>query len=136
MQTIQERLRDGSDGWTGDAACVAASVAEEAADLIDIFMAEGLLISDYEEAFQSHREVVRLIDVIINGEAGAAKQASLCDLVGQIEQLVAQRNALAGYVSIFLGGDDRFQVAVGGNPLVVDSMLASARAALTKAGTT
>lgn len=53
---------------------------------------EALTFEDYEEAFRSHRSLVRDIDVIINGEDGAAKQASLCDLVGQIEELVLIRD--------------------------------------------
>lgn len=50
-------------------------------------MSEPMTIADYEEAFRDHRRLVREIDVIINGEAGAAPQASLCDLVGQIQHL-------------------------------------------------
>lgn len=53
--------------------------------------ASQLTVADYEEVIADHRALVREIDVIINGEAGAAKQASLCDLVGRIKQLV--RNA-------------------------------------------
>lgn len=63
--------------------------------------ADALTVADYEHAFQSHRNLVRMIDVIINGEAGAAKQASLCDLVGQIEELVAIRG-----LSADTGGED------------------------------
>ncbi len=48
---------------------------------------EELTIDDYKEAFEDHKRLVREIDVILNGEEGAAKQASLCDLVGQIEKL-------------------------------------------------
>lgn len=36
--------------------------------------------------------------------------------------------ALIKTLKIFLGDDERFQVAVGGNPIVVDRMLAEARA--------
>lgn len=48
-----------------------------------------LTVADYEEVLTDHRRLVREIDVIINGEDGAAKQASLCDLVGQIGHLAA-----------------------------------------------
>lgn len=44
-------------------------------------------MKDYEEVLADHRRLVRQIDVILNGEEGAAKQASLCDLVGQISSL-------------------------------------------------
>lgn len=46
-----------------------------------------LTIADYQEVIDSHKAVVRQIDQIINGE-NAAPQASLCDLVGQIQELV------------------------------------------------
>ena len=39
-------------------------------------------IDDYEEVLAGHRRLVRELDVILNGD-GAAKQASLCDIVGQ-----------------------------------------------------
>ena len=44
----------------------------------------------YLEVLQDHDKLVREIDVIINGDR-AARQASLCDLVGQIEELVGYR---------------------------------------------
>ena len=47
---------------------------------------DGLTIADYEEVLKDHRMVVREIDVIINGKS-AALQASLIDLVGQIQEL-------------------------------------------------
>ena len=46
--------------------------------------------SDYEEVLSDHRRLVREIDVILNGEEGAAKQASLCDLLPQIKKLVTR----------------------------------------------
>ena len=39
---------------------------------------------DYEEVLADKRRLIRKLDVIWNGE-GAAKQASLCDIVAQIE---------------------------------------------------
>lgn len=33
----------------------------------------------------SHRGLVRELDIALNGEAGAAKQASLCDIVAQVK---------------------------------------------------
>lgn len=38
----------------------------------------------YEEVLADHRRLVRELDVALNGEEGAAKQASLCDIVGQV----------------------------------------------------
>lgn len=40
----------------------------------------------YQEAHKDTQRLVRKLDVIWNGEAGAAKQASLCDMVAQIAQ--------------------------------------------------
>lgn len=40
---------------------------------------------DYERVISSHNRLVRKLDVLINGEKGAAKQASLCDIVSQVE---------------------------------------------------
>jgi hypothetical protein len=50
--------------------------------------------SDYEEVLEDHRRLVRELDVILNGE-GAAKQASLCDIVAQLKK---QRQAPAATV--------------------------------------
>lgn len=42
-------------------------------------------IADYEEVLADHRRLVRELDVALNGEDGAAQQASLCDIVGQVK---------------------------------------------------
>jgi hypothetical protein len=47
-----------------------------------------------------------------------------------IVRAVNSHNALVKALSIFLGEDGRFQVAIGGNPIAVDAMLAEARAVL------
>jgi hypothetical protein len=44
----------------------------------------GLTAFDYEEVLADHRRLVRELDVALNGEEGAAKQASLCDIVAQV----------------------------------------------------
>lgn len=41
--------------------------------------------SDYEEVLADHRRLVRELDVALNGIEGAAKQASLCDIVSQVK---------------------------------------------------
>lgn len=41
---------------------------------------------NYEEVMEDHRRLVRELDVLINGEEGAAKQASLCDIVAQVRR--------------------------------------------------
>jgi len=61
-------------------------LAEEYVDAVQAEIADlTQKLEDYKEVHASHRATVRKIDVILNGEAGAAKQASLCDLVRQIE---------------------------------------------------
>lgn len=44
-------------------------------------------VADYEEVLADHRRLVRELDVALHGEAGAAKQASLCDLIEPARQL-------------------------------------------------
>ncbi len=53
--------------------------------------AEQATADDYEEVLADHRRLVRELDVLLNGEEGAAKQASLCDLVGQVSAIVRER---------------------------------------------
>lgn len=45
-------------------------------------------IKALEEVHDEHKRLVRELDVLINGEAGAAKQASLIDLFPQVRELV------------------------------------------------
>lgn len=45
-----------------------------------------LTIADYEEVLADHRRLVRELDVALNGEEGAAKQASLGDIVRQVRR--------------------------------------------------
>lgn len=42
--------------------------------------------SDYETVLADHKRLVREMDVLLNGEAGAAQQASLVDLVAQVRR--------------------------------------------------
>jgi len=48
---------------------------------------ETLSTADYEAVLAGHRALVRELDVLLNGEEGAAKQASLCDIVSQLSTL-------------------------------------------------
>lgn len=43
---------------------------------------------DLLAAQQDHQRLVRQLDVLLNGEAGAAQQASLCDLVAQVDKFL------------------------------------------------
>lgn len=42
---------------------------------------------DYEKILADHRKLVRDLDVLLNGESGAARQASLCDIVSQVARM-------------------------------------------------
>ena len=46
-----------------------------------------LTAADHKECLADHRRFVRVLDVGLNREDGAAKQASLCDIVGQVKSL-------------------------------------------------
>ena len=45
---------------------------------------ERLTIADYEKVLADHLRLVRELDVALNGD-GAAKQASLCDIISQVK---------------------------------------------------
>jgi hypothetical protein len=47
-------------------------------------------IRDLERVAADHKRLVRRLDVLLNGINGAAKQASLCDIVAQIESQAFQ----------------------------------------------
>lgn len=55
------------------------------------YMADILeLIAAYRahlEVFEDHDRLVRELDAALNGEANAAKQASLCDILAQVKRL-------------------------------------------------
>lgn len=44
----------------------------------------AVVMSDVAAVQMDHSRLVRELDVLLNGEAGAAKQASLCDIVAQV----------------------------------------------------
>jgi hypothetical protein len=54
---------------------------------------EPLTIADYEATLEGHRRLVRRLDVALNGD-GAAQQASLCDLVAQVESFRRKRDSI------------------------------------------
>jgi hypothetical protein len=51
-------------------------------------------LRDHEDAVANKRQLTRELDVAMHGEDGAAKQASLCDLIGPAKKLRAERDAL------------------------------------------
>jgi hypothetical protein len=58
--------------------------------LQDLAAQQAELIAGQAEALESMRRLTRELDLALNGEAGAAKQASLCDLVAQVKTIKAQ----------------------------------------------
>ncbi len=48
-------------------------------------------IGDFVQVLEDKKRIVRDIDVMISGEEGAAKQASLIDLIAPIQELIAIR---------------------------------------------
>lgn len=59
---------------------------------------DELKVSDYEEVLYVQRDLVRQLDVAMNGEEGAAKQASLCDLIEDARRMRAQLATATGAV--------------------------------------
>ena len=49
-------------------------------------------IAALEEVHEDHHRLVRAMDAAINGEDGAAKQASLCDIVSQVVKIKADNS--------------------------------------------
>lgn len=95
-------------GWSKRSMCIQADEYECIdPETVECANCAGLreLLSDYEKAARSRDALVRQLDVIWNGEAGAAKQASLCDIVSQMEvevpelreQIKVLREALGSY---------------------------------------
>ena len=65
---------------------------ERIASHLDTYAARK--VAGYEEVLADHRRLVRELDVEMNGEEGAAKQASLCDLIGEHKRKVAEAVAV------------------------------------------
>ena len=60
------------------------------AEFADQLAKRDARIADYEEAAADKRRNTRLLDVAMSGEDGAAKQASLCDLIPQAQSMRAR----------------------------------------------
>lgn len=64
-----------------------------------------LTTADYEAVLSHQKQLVRELDVLLNGVDGAATQASLCDIVGQLKGL-SRRHGGVSILSLFSGGGD------------------------------
>lgn len=65
-------------------------------------------------------------------EHRVAKTDPYGDYAALIVKAVNSHDALVDILKIFLGHDERFQIAVGGNPLAVEKMLAAAKRTLVR----
>ena len=85
-------------------------------------MSNQLTIADYEEAFKDHQRLVRELDVALNG-AGAAKQASLCDILSQVKALKRPARLSIGMILVeYLNASEewsRLKVSENGSNSVV-----------------
>lgn len=73
-------------------------------------------IKELEEVRADHHRLVREIDIAINGEDGAAKQASLCDIASQVVAIQRRNseleNALRAIAAAPGGGPGRIIAAI------------------------
>lgn len=88
-ELLRERAADHREnGWElmreGDPTLL-EKAANEIERLRDTLNGEIVSRGEYEIVLADHRRLVRELDVALNGEAGAAQQASLCDIVGQVK---------------------------------------------------
>lgn len=70
--------------------------------------------ADVQSVLSSHDRLVRELDVLLNGEEGAAKQASLCDVVAQVRRdgLVAKA-AMSGILAALQKYEQAFDYLFG-----------------------
>ncbi|QBQ72153.1 hypothetical protein HWC14_gp04 [Serratia phage Parlo] len=90
---LKPRFTDGIDPDMSNAACLREINEELPGMAITMFSQVATAIHDlkdgYETAADDKRRLVRELDVLLNGD-GAAKQASLCDLVAQVRREVVR----------------------------------------------
>jgi hypothetical protein len=90
------RVREGCGNWRKPEKIAAPTpAAAQDAQAKDDRYTEGYddgmanareLLADMRVKADDHRRLVRELDVLLNGEEGAAKQASLCDVVAQVRR--------------------------------------------------
>ncbi|MGC0054572.1 hypothetical protein ACNSPG_16165 [Brucella pituitosa] len=110
-------------------------------ELVTRSQAEAIIAAeraDYEEVIADKRRLTRLLDVAMHGEEGAAKQASLCDLIEPAKQLRADNAALTARVkelensrAEILNQQDKGWRELQTRAEALEAKLAAARSALT-----
>lgn len=93
MQRVDESIRNAL-GIPMDADEALPVLVEEWAE------ENSLLIQAYKDVQADHRRLVRELDVLLNGEAGAAPQARLCDIVAQLAHRQATADQQKGVDSV------------------------------------
>lgn len=68
-------------------------------------------LEGYKEAQADKNRLVRELDVLINGEEGAAKQASLCDIVSQVRAALQKAEGEQGRWIDILRENQQAQIA-------------------------
>jgi hypothetical protein len=97
MRTVQAMglvYTKGADRWKPQVAAPTPAAAQDAQAKDDRYTEgydDGManareLLADMRVKADDHRRLVRELDVLLNGEEGAAKQASLCDVVAQVRR--------------------------------------------------
>ncbi len=105
--TLIEKLRKQADDTSNPIYWELRNLLNEAADALED---QDQLIEDYEEVNKDKKRLVRELDVLLNGEAGAAKQASLCDIVSQLRIMKCARAINDLYPDIIsVGGMDEYE---------------------------
>ena len=82
--TLVDRLQEvrcDREPFTPEHATCICRLTNEAANEIERLRD---LVAAHEEVHEDHKRLVRELDVALNGEEGAAPQASLCDIVCQL----------------------------------------------------
>jgi hypothetical protein len=71
-----------------------AAFIAAAPEMVQIIRELQESIGDYEDVLADKRRLTRELDIALHGETGAAKQASLCDLIHPALGLRAQADAM------------------------------------------
>jgi len=90
MKDIVERLRDADIGWSGDAACVSADTAEDAADEIERLRTALKPFADYYDMLERNSSLVGF-DLIARKHGVILGYADI-----QARDLKAAKDALGG----------------------------------------
>jgi hypothetical protein len=111
-------------GYSGDLSTASRSREPlRAANAIRTLLAReerlSQLVTDHEEVAQDKRRLARELDVALNGEKNAARQASLCDLIPDAERLAAENARLKEALKPFAESMEHLDIQMSDEPIVV-----------------